>query len=274
MVRRARRGRSPAPAGSLNAVGVVNDRGNRIDVNFRRISFSLDEVLGRPAQLRKILVPNQQPGTAQPANDITYLDAAVRIVRGGDGALFIFRREESDRPLLTLAERKLLYSDAAGRGRARAREHVSVSLGVGCRLSDRRSCVVRWREPRRACSLLQADAPARHQRRERPGSPRRPKRSRLTQGLRADRPHCKRRSVLFHSTRLVGCSQFTLASHCHLSHLLDAPPPPPIDHVARAGQLARHVKAAGSVQPERGLIVLVDLKHESGCAGRRHQLGH
>ena len=119
---RARRGRSPAPAGSLNAVGVVNDRGNRIDVNFRRISFSLDEVLGRPAQLRKILVPNQQPGTAQHANDITYLDAAVRIVRGGDGALFIFRREESDRPLLTLAERKLLYSDAAG---------VDVTTGTG-----------------------------------------------------------------------------------------------------------------------------------------------
>ena len=95
---RARRRRSAAPAGSLNAVGVVNDKGNRIDVNFRRISFSLDEVLGRPARLRKVLVPKQQPGTAQPANDITYLDAATRIVRGGDGALFVFRREESARP--------------------------------------------------------------------------------------------------------------------------------------------------------------------------------
>lgn len=48
VVCRARRGRSPAPAGSLNAVGVVNDRGNRIDVNFRRISFSLDEVRPNP----------------------------------------------------------------------------------------------------------------------------------------------------------------------------------------------------------------------------------
>ena len=92
------------------------------EISLSEISFSLDEVLGRPAQLRKILVPNQQPGTAQPANDITYLDAAVRIVRGGDGALFIFRREESDRPLLTLAERKLLYSDAAG---------VDVTTGTG-----------------------------------------------------------------------------------------------------------------------------------------------
>lgn len=113
---------SPAPAGSLNAVGVVNDRGNRIDVNFRRISFSLDEVLGRPARLRKVLVPQQQPGTAQPANDVTYLDTAVRIVRGGDGALFIFRREESDRPLLTPAERELLYSDTAA---------VDVTTGTG-----------------------------------------------------------------------------------------------------------------------------------------------
>ena len=74
--------------------------------------------------------------------------------------------------------------------------------------------------------------------------------------------------VLFQTTRLVGCScsQITLESHCHLSDLLDAPTPPPVDHVACAGPLARDGKAAGSVQPERGLVVLVDLKHESGRA--------
>ena len=79
-----------------------------------------------------------------------------------------------------------------------------------------------------------------------------------------------------HRTRLVGCScsQITLESHCHLSDLLGAPTPPPVDHVACAGPLARHGKAAGSVQSERSLVVLVDLKHESGCARRRHQLGH
>ena len=105
---------SPAPAGSLNAVGVVNDRGNRIDVDFKRITFSLDEALGRPVGVRKVLVPKQKADVAQPANDITYLDASARVTRGGDGALFIFVREESPRPLLTRAEREALYRDAAG----------------------------------------------------------------------------------------------------------------------------------------------------------------
>ena len=104
----------PAPAGSLNAAGVVNDKGNRIDVDFQRITFALDEVFGLPCTLRKVLVPKQASGTAQPANDITYLDESVRVVRGGDGALFIFRREESDRPLLTLAEREILFGGSAG----------------------------------------------------------------------------------------------------------------------------------------------------------------
>ena len=104
---------SAAPAGSLNAAGVVNDRGNRIDVNFERITFSLDKVLGRPSTIRKVIVPNQKPGAAQPANDITYLDPSVRVTRGGDGALFIFRREESPRPLLTFDEREVLFADGA-----------------------------------------------------------------------------------------------------------------------------------------------------------------
>ena len=107
---------SPALAGSLNAVGVANDRGNRIDVNFRRITFQLDELFGRPASLRKVLVPTQQADAAQPANDITYLDGGTRIVRGGDGALFIFAREESPRPLLSAQQREALYADARAVG--------------------------------------------------------------------------------------------------------------------------------------------------------------
>jgi hypothetical protein len=106
----------------LNAAGVVNDFGNRIDVEFQRITFALDEVFGQPSTLRKVLVPNQAAGTAQPANDVTYLDASVRVVRGGDGALFIFRREESDRPMLSLAERETLFGDSAG---------VQVTTGTG-----------------------------------------------------------------------------------------------------------------------------------------------
>ena len=115
---------NPAPTNSLNAAGVRNDRGNRVDVNFRRITFSLDEVFGRPTKLRKVLKPNLQAGVEQPANDVTYLDASIRITRGGDGALFIFRREESDRPLLSVQEREVLYNDdgaidvTTGSGRA------------------------------------------------------------------------------------------------------------------------------------------------------------
>ena len=46
-----------APAGTLNAAGTVNDAGNRVDVDFRRITFGLDELLGRPSTLRKVLRP-------------------------------------------------------------------------------------------------------------------------------------------------------------------------------------------------------------------------
>lgn len=99
-----------AQAGTLNAVGVRNDRGNRVDVDFRVISFELDEILGTAVEpaLRKTLIPRVDPGVAQPANDITYLDETARIVRGGDGALFIFRREESGVPMLTGEEREAL----------------------------------------------------------------------------------------------------------------------------------------------------------------------
>lgn len=102
---------SPAPSGGLNAVGVRNERGNRIDVNFKRITFSLDEIFGQPvSNVRKVLVPKPKVGVAQPANDVTYLDTNMRITRGGDGSLFVFVRGESPRPLLSVAERQALYS--------------------------------------------------------------------------------------------------------------------------------------------------------------------
>eukprot|EP00286_Rhodomonas_abbreviata_P004524 CAMPEP_0181334664 /NCGR_PEP_ID=MMETSP1101-20121128/26392_1 /TAXON_ID=46948 /ORGANISM="Rhodomonas abbreviata, Strain Caron Lab Isolate" /LENGTH=355 /DNA_ID=CAMNT_0023444679 /DNA_START=12 /DNA_END=1075 /DNA_ORIENTATION=+ len=103
-----------AKLGTLNAAGTVNTAGNRIDVDFRRITFALDELLGRPASLRKVIVTKKDPQALQPANDITYLEQGMRVTRGGDGSLFIFRREESGRPMLTQAQREALYSEGGG----------------------------------------------------------------------------------------------------------------------------------------------------------------
>jgi hypothetical protein len=86
-----------APANSINAVQVVNDRNNRVEVEFQAISFSLQEWLGISTTLQKTLIPQRDTTkTATPANDVTYLDQNVRIARGGDGSLFIFVREEAD----------------------------------------------------------------------------------------------------------------------------------------------------------------------------------
>jgi len=95
-----------APIGSINAVGVINDRGNRIDVIFRRIVLTLDTVFGRsldPPKVLAVLIPNQKAGTAQPSNDITYLDndRGVKIIRGGDGALFVFQKDTVESSILT-----------------------------------------------------------------------------------------------------------------------------------------------------------------------------
>lgn len=100
---------SVARSGTLNAVGVKNDKGNRVNVDFKCITFELDELLGMPVKpLRKTLVPKLDPNAAQPANDVTYLDEITRVIRGGDGAIFIFQREDSGIPMLTIAEREVL----------------------------------------------------------------------------------------------------------------------------------------------------------------------
>ena len=86
-----------APPNTLNAAGTRNSRNNRVDVDFKRITFSLDEVFGKGVKLTKVLVPTLDTSAAQPANDVTYLDATgnMRVTRGGDDALFIFIRQES-----------------------------------------------------------------------------------------------------------------------------------------------------------------------------------
>eukprot|EP00288_Rhodomonas_lens_P016305 CAMPEP_0177702128 /NCGR_PEP_ID=MMETSP0484_2-20121128/6976_1 /TAXON_ID=354590 /ORGANISM="Rhodomonas lens, Strain RHODO" /LENGTH=291 /DNA_ID=CAMNT_0019213401 /DNA_START=101 /DNA_END=976 /DNA_ORIENTATION=- len=100
-----------AALGTLNAAGTENTAGNRIDVFFRRITFSLDEILGQPVKFRKVIVTKQDPKAAQPANDITFLDSNTRVTRGGDDSIFIFRREDSDRAMLTQSERDELFRE-------------------------------------------------------------------------------------------------------------------------------------------------------------------
>eukprot|EP00536_Pseudo-nitzschia_multiseries_P014162 jgi/Psemu1/291291/fgenesh1_pg.663_\ len=95
----------PGTKGSFNAIGVENTRNNRVDIEFERIVSAIDTFLGRPLEppIRKTLVPNnnansnanakQSTPAALPANDQTYLDESVRIVRGGEGSLFVFARD-------------------------------------------------------------------------------------------------------------------------------------------------------------------------------------
>ena len=152
-----------APLGTRNAAGTLNAAGNRVDVDFRRISYLIyDDVRmyvcvwhrrrhradrrrprrdarltsphvtsslcttlpqtdhlrpGRAARpprgaaqgarpshtparppvqpvqpstaLRKVLVPKRDAAAPQPAIDITYLEAGMRVTRGGDASLFI-----------------------------------------------------------------------------------------------------------------------------------------------------------------------------------------
>mmetsp|Transcript_36003 Transcript_36003/g.61418 ORF Transcript_36003/g.61418 Transcript_36003/m.61418 type:complete len:328 (+) Transcript_36003:266-1249(+) len=100
---------APAEKGSLNAAGVVNDRNNRVEVRFEVIVFEIDEVFGRrlTKPIRKTLVPSKPSGgTALPGNDQTYLDENLRIVRGGDGSLFVFSRESSAQSPMTLSAKE------------------------------------------------------------------------------------------------------------------------------------------------------------------------
>jgi hypothetical protein len=113
-----------AAPGTLNAVGVVNDKNNRVDVKFQAITFQLQELLGIQTNIQKSLTPKADSTKAQPANDITYLDQVTRIVRGGEGSLFVFVRENSEQPMLTRPERHVLL------GQQRGQQDVNVGMGA------------------------------------------------------------------------------------------------------------------------------------------------
>lgn len=126
----------PGEKGSFNAVGIENTDNNRVDIEFELIVFQLDKILGITLDepIRKILIPkkkeivtsgptlsslssetNDNKRQVLPANDQTYLDDNVRIVRGGDGSLFIFSREEKEGTtsrMMTANEREKLFASA------------------------------------------------------------------------------------------------------------------------------------------------------------------
>jgi hypothetical protein len=103
---------SAAELGSINRVGVVNEKGNRINVRFQNVIFTLHRFFGLPTfgRIRKVATPR---GPAEmsgniPTLDVTYLDDEVRISRGGDGSLFVLLREKSPRPVLSSTEASAL----------------------------------------------------------------------------------------------------------------------------------------------------------------------
>ncbi|VEU44265.1 unnamed protein product [Pseudo-nitzschia multistriata] len=116
----------PSAIGSLNAVGVENNKNNRVDIEFELIIFQVDELLGKALEepIRRTLVPNKkktassdEPSratakqSALPANDQTYLDQQMRIVRGGDGSLFVFSRDnDTASRMKTASERETLFA--------------------------------------------------------------------------------------------------------------------------------------------------------------------
>lgn len=102
-----------AQPNTLNAIGVNNLNGNRVDVDFSCIAFELDEIFGRTVAIRKSIIPKVSTGAAQPANDQTYLDDTVRVIRGGDGSLFIFVRDDKKDPrMFNTVERERLCNSS------------------------------------------------------------------------------------------------------------------------------------------------------------------
>jgi hypothetical protein len=98
-----------AARGTLNAAGVVNDRGDRVDVFFRRVVFEIDA----PVAIKTVVEPKADPSLARPAVDTVYLDDSLRVTRGGDGSLFVLTRDADPVPMLTAAERRELYGEAS-----------------------------------------------------------------------------------------------------------------------------------------------------------------
>ena len=98
-----------AARGTLNAAGVVNDRGDRVDVFFRRVVFEIDA----PVAIKTVVEPKADPALARPAVDTVYLDDSLRVTRGGDGSLFVLTRDADPVPMLTSTQRRELYGEAS-----------------------------------------------------------------------------------------------------------------------------------------------------------------
>mmetsp|Transcript_90682 Transcript_90682/g.282028 ORF Transcript_90682/g.282028 Transcript_90682/m.282028 type:complete len:282 (-) Transcript_90682:3-848(-) len=107
-----------ADLGTENRAGVVNAAGNRVNVRFERVVFTLCRLLLLPlfGLLRKVAKPkgpSEQAGVT-PTLDITYLDGGVRIGRGGDGSLFVLQRPEpgGEAPMPMLQDTELQVTEA------------------------------------------------------------------------------------------------------------------------------------------------------------------
>lgn len=104
--------------GTVDRVGVVNDDGNRVNVRFERVVFTLARLLFIPlfGLVCKVAIPKgpaERRGVT-PTLDVTYMDDSVRISRGGDGSVFVLRRPlpGNRQPKPMLAETDLRVTDS------------------------------------------------------------------------------------------------------------------------------------------------------------------
>ena len=99
-----------APLGSVSAVGLPNTNDNRVEVDFRRVVFEVNTLVPGFGFTR-VVAPKRTPGRQKQSVDVTYLDDALRVARGGKGSLFVLTREESPTPMLRGEARELLVRD-------------------------------------------------------------------------------------------------------------------------------------------------------------------
>mmetsp|Transcript_43035 Transcript_43035/g.48852 ORF Transcript_43035/g.48852 Transcript_43035/m.48852 type:complete len:304 (-) Transcript_43035:16-927(-) len=102
-----------AKVGVKNRAGVINKNGERVNVLFNKVIFTLRRFLVLPTfgKIRKTAKPKgaaEKEDGIVPSIDITYLDDTMRISRGGDGSLFILIRPKSNSNIMPMLSKDVV----------------------------------------------------------------------------------------------------------------------------------------------------------------------